>query len=65
MMIWMQVDGGVGGGDGGELVAAQQPHHEGVHKAQGRGDEVLQDQRQRQQEQPLGKSRAPGEDSET
>ncbi len=41
MMIWMQVDGGVGGGDGGELVAAKQAHHEGVHKTQGRGNEVL------------------------
>mgnify|MGYP000445991316 CR=1 FL=1 len=41
------------GGDGGEFVAAKQPHHEGVHKSQGSGDEILQDQRQSQQEQPL------------
>jgi len=44
-----QENGGVGSGDGGELVTAQKAHHEGVHKAQGGGDEVLQDQRKGQE----------------
>ena len=54
-----QEDGGVGGGDGGELVAAQKSHHEGVHKAQGGGDEILQDQRERQLTKILVKAGAP------
>ena len=56
-----EVDGGVGGGDGGEFVAAKQPHHEGVHKTQGRGNEVLGDQRKRQTEQPAVKAGLPAE----
>ena len=56
-----EVDGGIGGGDGGELVAAEQSHHEGVHKAQGRGDEVLNNQRKRQTEQPAVKAGFPAE----
>ena len=49
------------GGDGGEFVAAKQPHHEGVHKTQGRGNEVLDDQRERQTEQPAVKAGLPAE----
>ena len=48
-----QVDGRVGGSDSGQLILPQHTHHEGVHKSQGSGDEILQDQRQSQQEQPL------------
>lgn len=56
-----QKDGGVGRRDGGELIVAQQAHHEGVHKAQGSGDEILQDQRQGQQEKPLVKAGFPAQ----
>ena len=55
------VDGGVGGGDGGELVLAQHTHHEGVHEPQGGGDQVLQDQRQGQREKPLVEAGSPAE----
>ena len=56
-----QKDRGVGGGDGGQLVLPQQPHHEGVHKAQGGRDEVLQNQRQGQTDQPPVKPCLPAE----
>ncbi len=56
-----QEDGGVGGGDGRELCLTQQAHHEGVHKAQGGGNQVLEDQRQSQQKQPFIKAGLPAE----
>ena len=56
-----QEDGGVGRGDGGELRLSQQAHHEGVHEAQGSGDEVLQNQRQSQKKQPLVKAGGPAQ----
>ena len=42
--------------DGGHLVAAEKPDHEGIQKAEGCGDKVLDDDRQRQQEEMLVKA---------
>ena len=35
--------------DGGHLIAAEKSHHERIEKAERRGDQILHDDRQRQQ----------------
>ena len=39
--------------DGGHLIAAEKSHHERIEKAERRGDQILHDDRQRQQKKML------------
>ena len=58
------INGYIGHGDGGHLLLAYQTHHEGVHKAQGGGDQVLQHHRQGQSQDPAVKAGLPAEIAE-
>ena len=42
--------------DGGHLIAAEKSHHERIEKAERRGDQILHDDRQRQQKKMLVKA---------
>ena len=58
------INGYIGHGDGGHLLLAYQAYHEGVHKAQGGGDQVLQHHRQGQSQDPAVKAGLPAEIAE-
>ena len=49
----------IGGGNSRHLGVAQQAHHKGVRKAQGGGNDILQDHRQAQHQQPVVKAGLP------